>query len=222
MVDDQVAWFIDWLEQQGIEVPEATAAAFGTFLDTLLEWNRRTNLISHRDEIHLADRHLCESAMPLLLMEIPTAAEVLDLGAGAGFPGLVWKILRPDLCMSLLDSQRRRVLFLRDVVRRLRLEQTDVVRARAEELAGDSAFRERYTWVTARAVAPLDRLWRWSRPLLCPGGRLLAFKGGELSGELDRLRQFSDLTITVRPFPDIPPFSGRDRKLVIVQREGST
>jgi len=131
----------------------------------------------------LWDRHLVNCA--LLTEAFPDRARVVDVGSGAGLPGLVVAIRRPDLRVDLVDSLQRRTDFLREVVDELGLaDQVRVVRGRAEDPAvvaevGNSS------WVTARAVAPLDRLVRWCLPLLRPAGTLVAMKGAGAESEIE-------------------------------------
>jgi 16S rRNA (guanine527-N7)-methyltransferase len=103
---------------------------------------------------------------------------VADVGSGAGLPGLVWAIARPDLDVTLVEPQLRRTVFLEEAIEALKLDQVRVLRARAEDVD------ETFDVVTARAVAPLERLARWCLPLVRPGGVLLALKGRRASDEL--------------------------------------
>ncbi len=127
-------------------------------------------LLGPREAPRLWERHLLNCAG---LAELVQAGRVLDLGSGAGLPGLVLAALRPDLDVVLVEPLLRRAAFLTEAVAALGLAEVTVLRARAEDLAG----REEADVVTARAVAPLDRLAGWALPLLRPGGRLLALKG---------------------------------------------
>lgn len=136
-------------------------------------------LIGPREADRLWDRHLLNCAVVADL--IRPDAGVIDLGSGAGLPGIVLGIIRPDLSITLLEPLLRRVTFLFECVAELGLENVDVRRARAEEAAGSLSGDV----VTARAVAPLDRLLRWGLPLLRPGGELLAFKGERAAAELE-------------------------------------
>jgi 16S rRNA (guanine527-N7)-methyltransferase len=112
---------------------------------------------------------------------IPRQARLVDIGSGAGLPGLVLAIVRPDIMVTLLEPLLRRTVFLSECVETLKLDNVEVVRGRAEELAGKRCFDV----ATARAVAPLDRLLVWSMPLLNEGGELLAMKGERAGEELE-------------------------------------
>lgn len=155
------------------------------YIALLLDWNQRINLISPNDEERIAERHILESLAVLSAWPFPQNASVLDLGSGAGFPGIPLKIIRPDLAMTLLESRQKKTFFLNAAVQELNLSNCRVVNARAEELP-----KERFSIVIARAVADLKTLWKWSRPLLTEGGVLLAMKGGELDKELQALKKF--------------------------------
>lgn len=166
---------------------------FTQYIRLLLEWNQRTDLISPGDEDRIAERHILESLAVAATWPFMTGTSVLDLGSGAGFPGLPLKIMCPDLIMTLLDSRQRRWLFLNTTKRYLRLENCFALLERAEQLAKppeEPEERRQFEVVIARAVADLRRLWRWSRPLLAPGGVLLAMKGGDLEAELQALKKF--------------------------------
>jgi 16S rRNA (guanine527-N7)-methyltransferase len=166
---------------------------FTQYIRLLLEWNQRTDLISPGDEERIAERHILESLAVAATWPLITGASVLDLGSGAGFPGLPLKIMCPDLIMTLLESRQRRSLFLNSIIRDLKLENCFALCERAEQLAKASEPREndkQFAIVIARAVADLRKLWRWSHPLLAPGGVLLAMKGGDLEEELQALKKF--------------------------------
>jgi len=135
-------------------------------------------LIGSRESGRLWDRHLLNCAV--IAPAVPPGAVVLDVGSGAGLPGLVLAIARPDLTIHLVEPLLRRATFLTEVVEALELADVQVVRSRAEDLratlSGDV--------VTARAVAPLHRLAGWCLPLVRPGGSLLALKGARASAEV--------------------------------------
>jgi 16S rRNA (guanine527-N7)-methyltransferase len=145
-------------------------------------------LLGPREVPRLWDRHLLNSVA--LAELIPQHARLVDIGTGAGLPGLAVACVRPDLTVDLVESLLRRTDFLTEVVTALGLaDRVRVIRGRAE----DSAVRNTVgsaQFVTARAVAPLDRLVRWSFPLLRPGGSLLALKGASAEDEVSEHQQF--------------------------------
>lgn len=136
-------------------------------------------LVGPREAPRLWDRHLLNCAV--LAELLPVGSVVADVGSGAGLPGIVLGVARPDLSIVLIESLARRTAFLDEVVDELQLARVTVARGRAEELAGRIAQPD---VVTARAVASLDRLVRWCLPLLPIGGRLLAMKGSSAGDEV--------------------------------------
>ena len=136
-------------------------------------------LIGPRETARLWDRHLLNCAVVAELL--PERGELVDIGSGAGLPGIVLAMLRPSLHVVLLEPLLRRSVFLEECVSALGLQNATVVRARADDRA---AARISADVATARAVAPLDRLVGWAAPLLRPGGELLAIKGQSAEAEL--------------------------------------
>lgn len=165
----------------------AQQTLFEDYVQLLLEWNLRAGLVSKADEnaSRLIKRHIVESLGLVATGLISENAAILDLGSGGGFPGVPLKIARPDLKITLLDSQRMKSLFLQEVVRHLNLENAEAICARAESL--DDSFKSRFDFVVVRAVTNLSKLWQWSIPILKNGGSLLAQKGGDLDQELKEL-----------------------------------
>ncbi|SEG83102.1 16S rRNA (guanine527-N7)-methyltransferase [Thermomonospora echinospora] len=166
-------------------VPEAARQIFGDALpvaeryaEFLADAGVVRGLIGPREADRLWERHLINCAV--LAEAVPRDAAVIDIGSGAGLPGLVLAIVRPDLSITLLEPLLRRTTFLTEAVELLGLDNVEVRRARAEEVARDYQADV----VTARAVAPLDRLIGWALPLLRPGGELLALKGERAAQEL--------------------------------------
>ncbi len=136
-------------------------------------------LIGPREAPRLWERHLVNCA--LLGDVVPPGSSVCDIGSGAGLPGLVLAIARPDLRITLVEPLLRRTTFLEEVVAELDLSHVEVVRGRADSLHG----RRRFAVVTSRAVAPLDRLLGWSMPLVEPEGALVAMKGSSVQEEIE-------------------------------------
>ncbi|OLF18301.1 16S rRNA (guanine(527)-N(7))-methyltransferase RsmG [Actinophytocola xanthii] len=169
--------------------PGPASVVFGDALPLAVEFAERLaaagverGLIGPREVERLWDRHLLNSAV--VAERIDSGARVVDVGSGAGLPGIPLALARPDLDLTLLEPMARRVAWLEEVVGALGLT-VRVVRGRAEE-PGIKQRRAGADVVIARAVAPLDRLWGWSAPLLRQGGRLLALKGESAEAEATR------------------------------------
>ena len=171
-------------------VPPEARGAFGDRLalaERYVAWlagpGVERGLLGPREAPRLWERHLlnCAGLAPL----IPDGAPVADLGSGAGLPGLVLAIVRPDLQVTLVEPLLRRTTFLAEVVADLGLNNVEVVRGRAEDLHGS----RRFDVVTARALAPLERLLRWAMPLVDSTGELLAMKGSSAGEEIEAARR---------------------------------
>jgi 16S rRNA (guanine527-N7)-methyltransferase len=173
-----------------LDLPLPSAEAIAEFGDSLAKARRYVELlatdgvtrglIGPRETSRLWDRHLLNCALVAEL--VPDEGELVDIGSGAGLPGIVLAMLRPRLRVVLLEPLLRRSVFLEECVRVLDLPNATVIRARAEEKA---ASRISADVATARAVAPLERLVGWAAPLLRPGGQLLAIKGQSAAAELE-------------------------------------
>lgn len=175
-----------------VDIPAAAHAIFGErialaarFVDMLRTHGVERGLIGPREADRLWDRHVLNSAVVAELLSKTTT--VIDVGSGAGFPGIPLAIARPDLTVTLLEPMARRTEWLREVLETLELGRVTVVRGRAEE----KAVREELdpaAVATARAVAPLAKLAGWCLPLVRPGGRVLALKGASAADEVSRDR----------------------------------
>jgi 16S rRNA (guanine527-N7)-methyltransferase len=167
-------------------VPDAARRAFSSerlplaerYVDLLATAGLERGLIGPREAPRLWERHVLNSLA--LSTAVPPGASVIDLGSGAGLPGLVLAIGRPELEVTLVEPLLRRARFLDEAVTALGLTRVRVVRERAEALHGGA----RYDVVTARALAPLDRLLTWAMPLVAPRGVLLAMKGSSAAAEV--------------------------------------
>ncbi len=226
------------LRMNGLPLDPEQSARLVLYVDLLLEWNRRINLVSRRDSTNIWDGHILHSLSPLLMLDVPAGAGFLDLGSGGGLPGVPMAIVRGDLRITLLDSIQKKVRALEDIVGRLGLAKVEVVCGRAEELGKAKRYARVFDAVIARAVAPLANLLRWSRPLLrrsilpSAGLRssrparsfqfplLLAFKGGDLEAEIRKayLRAKGETITEIEiSFPGSQGFDLVDKKLVVVE-----
>ena len=157
---------------------------FELYYKLLVEWNERINLTAITDPQGVAVKHFADS---LLFFEhiknVKEGASVIDIGTGAGFPGVVLKIYRPDIKLTLLDSLQKRFLFLTDLMDKLSLEAT-FLQGRAEEFGKDDNLRESYDFVVSRAVAQLNTLSEYCLPFVRLSGSFVAFKGGSCEDEI--------------------------------------
>ena len=178
---------LDGAAALGIEMSEAQAAQFARYHGLLTEANRRMNLTRVPEEIReSADRNYLDS-IAVLAHGLPDAANAIDVGSGAGFPGIPLSIMLPDTRFTLMDSLAKRVEFLQTVIDALGLN-AEAVHLRAEDAGRNPALRERFDLAVARAVAPMNVLCELMLPLVKVGGAMAAMKGPGLDEELDAAR----------------------------------
>ncbi len=153
----------------------------GIYADMLCEWNEKINLTAITDPEGIAVKHFLDSMMIFKYAEIPQGASVIDVGTGAGFPGVVMKIVRPDIKLTLLDSLAKRINFLNELCAALEIEVT-TVHSRAEDVP--KGLRESFDIATARAVANMRVLSEYCMPYVKVGGSFVALKGAAAEQEL--------------------------------------
>ncbi len=157
-------------------------ACLEAYLEDLLHWTQDSNLVAQNDLGRLASRHVAESLAVLPLLDRLAPKSVVDVGSGAGFPALPIQIARPELAVTVVESRRRKGLFLKRIVEGLDLPNTTVIVGRAERLAADGAGP--FDAATARAVALIGELLPWLTPIIRPGGYAVLFKGSSHPVEL--------------------------------------
>ena len=167
----------------GIELSSESLDRFDKYAEMLVETNKTLNLTAITEPDEIVTKHFCDCLSLLKEVEIPQGAKLIDVGTGAGFPGVVLLIARPDLKITLMDSTNKRLVFVQSVVDALGLK-ANVVHSRAEEAGKNPAFREKYNFVTARAVANMQTLSEYCLPFLKVGGLFAAMKGAKASDEL--------------------------------------
>ncbi|HCJ56587.1 MAG TPA: 16S rRNA (guanine(527)-N(7))-methyltransferase RsmG [Clostridiaceae bacterium] len=173
------------LERLGIGVDAEKLEKLIAFKDILLDWNEKINLTSITDEKEVYIKHLIDSATCLNSGMIKAGYKVIDIGTGAGFPGMVIKILKDDISMTLLDSLNKRIIYLEDAAKRLALNQVDIIHGRAEEFGVKQGYRESFDIVLSRAVASLNVLVEYCIPYVKMGGYFLCQKGPSYKEELE-------------------------------------
>ena len=168
----------------GLELTREQVAAFQTYAAELRTWNARFNLTALTDDAGIQLKHFLDS-LSLLPLLPDHAGQLIDVGTGAGFPGLPLKIMRPNLQVTLVEATGKKVTFCQAVAAQLGLTGVTVVNARAEEVGQDPAHRERYDWAMARAVAALPVLAEYLLPLVKIGGQAIAQKGASAPEEVE-------------------------------------
>ncbi len=157
---------------------------FERYYELLIEWNKKFNLtaITDRDEVWL--KHFEDSLSIDHILDMSKIDSVIDVGTGAGFPGIPIKILYPNCKITLMDSLNKRITFLEEVVRTLKLNNVEVIHSRAEDLGHSDVYREKYDFTVSRAVANLSSLSEYCLPFVKVGGFFVSYKSEKASEEI--------------------------------------
>lgn len=172
-----------YLAEHGAPLSEQQLSQLEAYARLLREWNEKMNLTAIVDDEGIALKHFLDSLALLRRAEIPAGARVADVGTGAGFPGVVLKIARPDIELVLIDSLQKRLNFLEEVLSQIGLS-AKLVHARAEDVGHDANLRESFDFVTARAVANLSVLAEYCLPLVKVGGVFAPMKTADAEREI--------------------------------------
>lgn len=205
-----------------IELDDEKVKKFYTYMNLLLEWNEKINLTAITEPNDIILKHFVDS----LTIEkfINKNAKVIDIGTGAGFPGIPVSIYRNDINMVLMDSLNKRIKFLDDVVDKNKLNKVKTVHARAEELAKNDNYREKFDVATSRAVAPLNILLEYMLPFVKPGGYCICMKGSNVDEEIvNSKKALNVLNGKIEKIEKFElPNSDISRNIVIVKKVGNT
>lgn len=209
-------------KSMGIKINAEQAEKFQTYLELLVEWNEKINLTAITEPEAVVEKHFLDSLTLLQAVSLKQGAKVIDVGTGAGFPGIPIKILRPDIKLTLLDSLNKRLIFLRDVCDKLGLE-AETVHKRAEEAGLDKKMRESYDLATARAVAPLQILAEYCIPLIKMKGQFAAMKGPGADAEWkEAAHAISLLGCTEPKVTSMQLPGGEGRNILVMQKRQFT
>ncbi len=203
----------------GVRLDREQLELFSAYHRELLLWNRRVNLVSEHSAREIVIRHFLDSLTPAPWIACPDGL-LIDLGSGAGFPGIPLRIAFPGLRLMLVESSRKKTSFLSHIVRTLKLDQVTVVRERIEVLIGEEACAGRFDTVLSRAAFKLPELIRMASFFLAPGGILIAMKGPDPQEEMDEAERISaaaGLVCTARR-DAWGPGSDFSRKIIVYQR----
>ncbi len=209
---------VDQGKAMGLKISPQQAQQFQTYMELLLEWNEKMNLTSITQPEAVVEKHFLDSLTLLSWGKLKEGARVIDVGTGAGFPGIPLKILRPDVDLTLLDGTLKRLNFLGEVCRALRISATRVHK-RAEEAGLAKTMRERFDLATARAVAPLPVLAEYCMPLVKMKGCFIAMKGPGVREELEDAQNALDILGSGEPqVLSLTLPGGEERNLVVCRK----
>jgi 16S rRNA (guanine527-N7)-methyltransferase len=176
--------------------PSEQVESFRRYIEFVELGSSRMNLVSTRDVHQIVARHIADSVAIAMLDVFPAEGAVMDMGSGAGFPGIPVAVIRPKLRVSLVESIQKKARFLQEAVEALELSNVRVICERVENLSIPED-KNKYDVIIARAVARLPMLWNWSKPLLKSTGCLLAQKGGDVRPEIDELLKMHNPQVSI-------------------------
>lgn len=172
-------------DELGLEFNNDKYNKFIKYKDLLKEWNEKINLTAITDDTEIFIKHFIDSIEIFKFPFLKTAKNIIDVGTGAGFPGLPMNIIKPDLNVLLLDSLNKRINFLKEVVKELSLDNINTIHSRAEDLSREKLYREAFDASVSRAVANLSVLCELCMPYVRVGGYFVALKGPAITEELE-------------------------------------
>jgi 16S rRNA (guanine527-N7)-methyltransferase len=216
-VADQISDLVLGARELGIALDDSQVHLFEVYLREVLAWNKRRNIVSRKDETRIGAYHFLDSLSAHKLLPEDDGFRCLDVGPGAGFPGIPLKILRPDMALELAEPRRWRYLFLDKVIRVLALSNTILHRDRVEDLPPE---QRSYDVILARAVASLKDIVPLALPRLSSGGTLIVYKSGDITAETDEALDVIEAEGARVDKTEIVtlPITGIRRALVVIEK----
>lgn len=213
----------NYIKDYKITLTENQYEQFQKYFELLAEWNKKMNLTAITDESGVALKHFADSLSLLNFVDIPQNSSLADVGTGAGFPGVVLKIARPDIKLTLIDSLNKRLVFLGEVCAQLGIE-AELIHSRAEDGARDEKLRESFDFVASRAVARMNVLSEYCLPYVKVGGAFCAMKGAQANEEFkESLNAINTLggKLENKYFFELPE-NGGERAIAVVRKVRNT
>jgi 16S rRNA (guanine527-N7)-methyltransferase len=230
-------WFREVCLKNGLWLSDHQLSLLERYAALLLEWNKKINLISRKDEPNIWPNHILHCASLLFKFTFPHSATVVDIGTGGGLPGIPLKIIQPDLRITLVDSTQKKIEAIHHMISYLGLDGISAIWGRAEDVGRKKEFAGKFDIAVARAVAPLRDLIVWSKPFLRKrsgskdnsreGGEkrlvsppaLIAMKGGDIAGEIEKAAKATrgmQISIENLQYDEIGIASLQDKKVVYI------
>lgn len=214
---------LNFIKDYKITLTENQYEQFQKYFELLAEWNEKMNLTAITDESGVALKHFADSLSLLNFVDIPQNSTLADVGTGAGFPGVVLKIARPDIKLTLIDSLNKRLVFLNEVCSQLGID-AELIHSRAEDGARDEKLRESFDFVASRAVARMNVLSEYCLPYVKVGGAFCAMKGAQANEEFkESLNAINILggKLENKYFFELPE-NGGERAIAVVRKVRNT
>lgn len=216
-------YLVSSISEYKIKLSNQQISQLELYYQLLVEWNEKINLTAITDAQGVAVKHFADSLSMLNYINLPQNAKVIDIGTGAGFPGIVLKIARPDIQLTLLDSLKKRFIFLEEVCKEISIDAV-MLQGRAEEFGQSIDYRESYDLAVSRAVARLNVLSEYAIPFVRLSGKFVAFKSGNSADEIQNAKKsvqtLGGKVIGIHDFE--LPYEGGSRTLVEVEKINPT
>jgi 16S rRNA (guanine527-N7)-methyltransferase len=219
-LDQEILSLFQNAQHLGIQLNDQQLAQFDVYQKELLLWNAKTNLVSEKSSQEIVSRHFLDSLTALQFIDKPDA-RIVDLGCGAGFPGLPLKIAAPELALYLLETNRKKMSFLRHVVRTLNLSSAFFLHDRVENLLAESKWKGFFDIVISRAAFKLPEFLPYAAFFLAKGGKFIALKGFDIDEEVSQSNNLAETFGFSKLFQyDINIiFLGNPRKIIIGEKK---
>lgn len=211
----------DMVSKINIKITDEQSEKFYLYMKELLIWNEKINLTAIKDEDEILIKHFVDSVTIIKYMK--DVKNIIDIGTGAGFPGIPIAILKGDIKITLLDSLNKRIVFLNNIIEKLKLKNVEVIHGRAEDFAKLEKYREKYDIVTSRAVAPLNILIEYMLPFSKVNGESICMKGSNIEEVKQSHRALNELGGKIQSIDTIYlPDTDIERNIIIVKKIKST
>ncbi len=220
-MDDRFELLRDSLDELGIEYDDKQIEMFGVYYDLLIDWNSRINLTSITEPDEVIIKHFVDSILISRVIDLRSGVSLIDVGTGAGFPGIPIKIMNPGCDVVLLDSLNKRIKFLEETISKLGLENIRCIHGRAEDVSREKNMRGRFDLSVSRAVANLSTLSEYCIPFLKKGGKFISYKSDKSEDEInDSKNAIKLLGSKIVKVEDVAlPHTDITRRFVIIENE---
>ncbi len=218
MIDFSIEKIVPLCAEFGLELDRTAIDRLNLYGNLLLEWNEKINLTAITEPEGVLYKHFFDSLLFFKAVNVTKNAKIIDVGTGAGFPGLVLKIARPDINLTLLDGLNKRLIFLADVLEKLDLE-AELVHSRAEEGGKNIKYREQFDFSCARAVANLPVLSEYCIPFVKKGGYFVALKGASAKEEADAALNAYKILGCEKPTIICETLTGNEQRAFVISKK---